>query len=139
MDRHPFEREINALKVEMRGIKSQNLSTDAGLVIANTKATGSISGVPANDGQFRNYKVKITFTPSDTSVQPMTNIWLSNVHVPTNDFGFDDSALLPVQTSPSTYEVICPFIGINISDTYSFGVTITSLVKGTVKLERSVA
>ena len=126
---------LRKLDAEIRAIASQNLSTDAGMVKVSAGADGSISGIPANDSQFRDYKVIITFTPSGTGGQtPMTNCWLYNLHVPANDWGFDNSALIPVQTSPTTYEIICPFIGINISDTFSFSAHISGLSAGTVRL-----
>lgn len=131
--------DLRAIRRELRAIKAQNLVTEPADVTGVTPATASISGVPANDSEAKNYNVIITWTPSNTSdITPLTNCWLTDISVPSNDFGFDRSVLLPQEISAGVYLVVCPFIGVGITDTYSFGCRITSLVNGsvTMRMER---
>ena len=120
---------------EMRAIKAQGLVTDPKDAVVATSLNATISGIVANDleGFHAGY---VQFIPDDLSIVPFIQVWLSNIHVPANDFGVDAGYLMPIKYNPSNFYILCPFIGINITDTYSFDVHVTSLVPGRLEVSK---
>lgn len=127
------DRLIQQQLAEMRAIKAQGLITNPKDALVATSLNATISGVPANDLQQDHFGT-VTFSPEDTSVIPFIQVWLSNIHVPDNDFGVDEGYLVPIKVNPAYFYIVCPFISYNTTDTYSFDVHVTSLVPGTLEV-----
>lgn len=121
---------LKALESEMRALKSQNLVTDPKDAVVSYPLNATASGVRANDPSM-DHAVLVEFVPDEpTSVPPVINLWLRNVHVPANDYGYNEGYLTVAQYNPTNYYIRCPFITYNTSDTYSMGIHCSALVPG---------
>lgn len=130
------DRLIQQQIAEMRAIKAQGLVTDPRDAVVSTSLNATISGIVANDLN-ENHMGYVQFTPEDTSLIPFIQVWLSNIHVPDNDFGVDAGYLMPVKANPGYFYIVCPFISYNTTDTYSFDVHVTSLIPGSIEVGKT--
>ena len=126
-----IERHVKDLEAELRALKCQNLVTDPKDAVVATSVNAHVGGIPANDLN-RDHNALIEFVPDDetSTVPPVINIWLRNIHVPGNDYGINEGYLTPVRYNPTSYYVRCPFIAYNTTDTYSMDVHCSALVPG---------
>ena len=122
---------IKALEGEIRALKSQNLVTDPRDAVVSYPLNITASGVRANDPAC-DHAVLVEFIPDDenSTVPPVVNLWLQDVHVPANDYGINEGYLTVAKYNPFNYYVRCPFIAYSITDTYSMRIHCTALVPG---------
>lgn len=122
---------IKSLESEIRALKAQNLVTDPRDAVVSYPLNITASGVRANDPSM-DHAVLVEFIPDDenSTVPPVINLWLQDVHVPANDYGIDEGYLTVAKYNPFNYYVRCPFIAYSITDTYSMRIHCTALVPG---------
>ena len=133
MDNNTSEKLVRQVWNETRAIAAQNLTTDPENAVISKPLNIHVGGVPANRLDV-NVSVAIDFSRDTTQAPNFSpaQIWLSNIHVPANDVGVDAGWLSLVEWLPGRYYVFCPFIGVNVTDTYSFDVHCSALVPGTL-------
>lgn len=126
---------IKALESEIRALKAQNLITDPRDAVVSYPLNITASGVRANDSSM-DHAVLVEFIPDDenSTVPPVINLWLQDVHVPANDYGINEGYLTVARYNPFNYYVRCPFIAYSITDTYSMRIHCTALVPGHLKV-----
>lgn len=119
---------------EMRAIKAQGLTTDPRDAVVSYSFNATVQGIQAND---INSDHGATFIfdadgikDGTMTVPPMMNVWISSAHVPQNDFGIDEGSISLVRYNPTAFYVVCPFISVSTTDTYSISVHATALVPG---------
>ena len=129
---------VKALESEMRAMKAQNLVTDPRDAVVSYPLNATASGVRANDPSM-DHGVLVEFVPDDeySTIPPVINLWLQDIHVPANDFGINEGYLTVARYNPTNYYVRCPFIAYSTTDTYSMRIHCTALVPG--HLEVSIA
>ena len=129
---------IKSLESEIRALKSQNLVTDPRDAVVSYPLNITASGVRANDPEM-DHAVLVEFIPDDenSTVPPVVNLWLQDVHVPANVYGINEGYLTVAKYNPINYYVRCPFIAYSITDTYSMRIHCSALVPG--HLEVSIA
>lgn len=122
---------IKALESEIRALKAQNLVTDPRDAVVSYPLNITASGVRANDSSM-DHAVLVEFIPDDenSTVPPVINLWLQDVHVPANDYGINEGYLTVAKYNPFNYYVRCPFIAYSTTDTYSMRIHCTALVPG---------
>lgn len=122
---------IKALESEIRALKAQNLITDPRDAVVSYPLNITASGVRANDSSM-DHAVLVEFIPDDenSTVPPVINLWLLDVHVPANDYGINEGYLTVARYNPFNYYVRCPFIAYSTTDTYSMRIHCSALVPG---------
>lgn len=126
---------IKALESEIRALKAQNLVTDPRDAVVSYPLNITASGVRANDSSM-DHAVLVEFIPDDenSTVPPVINLWLQDVHVPANDYGINEGYLTVARYNPFNYYVRCPFIAYSTTDTYSMRIHCSALVPGHLKV-----
>lgn len=122
---------MKSLESEIRALKAQNLVTDPRDAVVSYPLNITASGVRANDSSM-DHAVLVEFIPDDenSTVPPVINMWLQDVHVPANDYGINEGYLTVARYNPFNYYVRCPFITYSTTDTYSMRIHCTALVPG---------
>lgn len=125
---------LKSLENEMRALKSQNLVTDPKDAVVSYPLNATASGVRANDPSM-DHAVLVEFVPDEAStVPPVINLWLQDVHVPANDYGYNEGYLTVTRYNPTNYCIRCPFITYATTDTYSMKIHCTALVPGRLEV-----
>lgn len=121
---------LKDLESEMRALKAQNLVTDPKDAVVSYPLNATASGVVANDPSM-DHAVLVEFVPDEYStIPPVINLWLQDVHVPANDYGYNEGYLTVTRYNPTNYYIRCPFITYATTDTYSMKIHCTALVPG---------